>query len=236
MRTNRPAGFIPMEDPGRIRLENWALLDLIAAAYGVRANHVSGPSWIGDQSFNIEAKVPEGTQKEQLNWMLRALLEERFGLKVQGNSQTMQGFALLADKNGPKLQPAQPPPTPSPIDEEQRSNREQQAKERLAALEQRLQHNRENGAPLTGFRRGRWSSLTVQELATRLVQFTEAPVVDETGLTGRYSITIETWNNPDVPGGTIFDAVQKLGLKLEPRKITASTIVVDHVSKMPTPN
>ena len=39
-----------------------------------------------------------------------------------------------------------------------------------------------------------------------------------------------------VPGGTIFDAVEKLGLKLEPRKVTVETVVVDHVSKTPTPN
>ena len=62
MRANRQPGAIPMEDPGRIRLENWALLDLIAAAYGVRAKAVHGPSWLGDQGFDIEAKAPEGTQ------------------------------------------------------------------------------------------------------------------------------------------------------------------------------
>ena len=37
MRKMRQPGVIPMTDPGRIRLENWALLDLIAAAYRVRA-------------------------------------------------------------------------------------------------------------------------------------------------------------------------------------------------------
>jgi uncharacterized protein (TIGR03435 family) len=61
-------------------------------------------------------------------------------------------------------------------------------------------------------------------------------VVDETGLTGKYAVTIETWKNPDVPGGTIFDAVEKLGLKLEARKVTVETVVVDQVSKTPTAN
>jgi uncharacterized protein (TIGR03435 family) len=61
-------------------------------------------------------------------------------------------------------------------------------------------------------------------------------VVDETGLTGKYSVTIETWKNTDVPGGTVFDAVEKLGLKLEPRKVTVETVVVDQVSKTPTAN
>jgi uncharacterized protein (TIGR03435 family) len=37
-------------------------------------------------------------------------------------------------------------------------------------------------------------------------------------------------------GGSIFDAVQALGLKLETRKSPVDTIVIDHVEKMPTEN
>jgi uncharacterized protein (TIGR03435 family) len=103
-------------------------------------------------------------------------------------------------------------------------------------LGKRLQENRENGTPLEGFRRARWLSITTEGLATGLFQFTGVPVVDETGLTGKYSVTIEVWKNPDVPGGTIFDAVDKLGLKLEPRKTTVDIIVVDHVTKLPAGN
>lgn len=235
MRANPQPGAIPMEDPGRIRLDNWALLDLIAAAYRVRASQVSGPPWLADQGFDIEAKVPEGTRKEQLNGMLEALLEERFGLKVHRDSQTGSGFALVVGRNGPKLDPEEPL-APGLTEEEQQAKREQEAKERLAALGRRMQENRENGTPLEGFRRARWRSITAEALASNLVQFTEAPVIDETGLTGKYSVTIETWKNPDVPGGTIFDAVEKLGLKLEARKITRDRIVVDRVSRVPTAN
>jgi len=79
-------------------------------------------------------------------------------------------------------------------------------------------------------------SITTEGLAARLVRFAGAPVVDETGLTGKYSVTIETWKNADVLGGTVFDTVDKLGLKLEPRKVTVETVVVDQVSKTPTAN
>jgi uncharacterized protein (TIGR03435 family) len=61
-------------------------------------------------------------------------------------------------------------------------------------------------------------------------------VIDQTGLRGKYSVSIETWKNADLPGGTIFDAVEKLGLKLESRKVTIETVVVDQVSKAPTAN
>jgi uncharacterized protein (TIGR03435 family) len=39
-RNERPPGEIPMTGPDRVRLQNWALLDLIAAAYSVRATQV----------------------------------------------------------------------------------------------------------------------------------------------------------------------------------------------------
>ena len=119
MRNNRQAGVIPMEDPGRIRLDNWALLDLIAAAYRVRAREVSGPPWLADRGFDIEAKTPKGTQKEQLNGMLQSLLEE----KVHHNSQIKQGFALVIGKGGPKLKPAGKPLTPEQRQEHSAANR-----------------------------------------------------------------------------------------------------------------
>ena len=231
-RNNRRPGVIPMPDPGRIRLEDWALLDLIAAAHRVRASQVSGPAWLADQGFDIEAKLPEATKKEQLNEMLQSLLEERFGLKVHRETQTKTGFALVVGKNGPKLKPEEPPPSRDLSPEERQAN----ASERLAAAMKRMQENRQSDTPLEGLTTSSWTSITTEELAARLVRLVEAPVVDETGLPGKYSVSIETWKNADVPGGTIFDAVEKLGLKLERRKITLETVVVDQVSKMPTAN
>jgi uncharacterized protein (TIGR03435 family) len=220
LRNGRPPGMIPMDDPGRVRLENWALLDLIAAAYSVRATQVSGPAWLSDQGFKLEAKVPDGTPKEQLNAMLQSLLEERFGLKVHRDTRTGQGFALVLSKNGPKLKPAEPPPDPQ---------------KRVADMQKRIQENRESGT-LPGLNRANFPSITTEQLAFHLERFAEAPVADETGLTGKYHVTIETWKNADVPGGTVFDAVETLGLKLEARKMPIETVVVDQVSRTPTAN
>ena len=233
MRAGRPPGMIPMEDPGRLRLENWALLDLIAAAYGVRASEVSGPAWISDQAFDIEAKVPAGTPKEQLNAMLEWLLEERFGLKVHRETKTMQGFRLAVGKNGARLKPADP--LSQDLTPEQReAERQAQAQARREGVRKRIEESRENGEPMEGFSSATFRSITCEALASQLARFAEGPVVDETGLTGKYSVTIETWKN--APGGTVFDAVERLGLKLEPRKVTVETVVVDEVSKTPTAN
>lgn len=238
MRSQRGRGVIPMPDPGRIRLQNWVLLDLISAAYGVLATQVSGPAWISEQGFNIEAKLPTGARKEDVNAMLQSLLEERFGLRVHRESQTKQGYALVVGKNGPKLKPAEPEHAPETdlTEEEKKARATQQRQAMMAGMMERMKENRENGAPLTGLKTSSWDSITTRELADRLVRLAETPVVDETGLTGKYSVDLETWNNPDVPGGTVFAAVQKLGLKLEPRKLTVEVVVVDQVSKTPTAN
>ena len=231
MRNNRVPGAIPMPDPSRMRLQSWSLLDLIATAYSVSAGQVSGPAWISDLEFDVEAKVPEGTPKEQLNAMLQSLLEERFGLKAHRETQTKQGFALVVAKNGPKLKPAAPDPAQD-LTPEQRG---EYLQARMAEMRKHRQEMQE-GVSLNGLSTSRWDSVTSEELASRLARFTEAPVVDQTGLTGKYSVEIETWKNVEVPGGTIFDAVEKLGLKLESRKLIVETVVVDQVSRTPTAN
>jgi uncharacterized protein (TIGR03435 family) len=232
MRGNRKPGEISMASPDRVRLENWTLLDLIAAAYSVRATQVSGPDWLSGQGFDIEATVPDGTPEEELNAMLQSLLEERFGLKVHRGSQTGQGFALVVGKNGPKLKPAAPPTAPV----EGLTDEEQKAQLRLKMQADTKERAHEKLAAVGPFNAQSWDSITTEELAAQLVRFAGAPVIDETGLTGEYNVTIEATTNADVPGGTVFDAVEKLGLKLEPRKVTVETVVVDQVSKAPTPN
>jgi uncharacterized protein (TIGR03435 family) len=234
---NRPTpGMIPMTGPDRVRLQNFTLLDLIAAAYSVRTTQVSGPDWLSVQGFDIEAKLPDGTRKEDLNAMLQSLLEERFGLKVHRAAKTGPGFALVVAKDGPKLKPTVPPPAAPAeelTDEERKAQLQQKMQADMAAQKKRM---REQLATVGPFNNVGWSSITTEELAAQLVRFAGAPVIDQTGLTGEYKVNIETWSNSDVPGGTIFDAVEKLGLKLEPRKVTVETVVIDQVSRTPTAN
>ncbi len=235
MRNQRQPGLIPMTGPDRVHLENWALLDMIAAAYGVRTTQVSGPAWLSDQCFDVEAKVPDGTPKEELNVMLQSLLEDRFGLIVHRSTQTVPGYALVVGKDGPKLKPAAPPPAPAPglTGEERMAQMKQKMQADMAASKERITERAREVGP---FNTQSWDSITTEELAAQLVRSAGAPVVDETGLTGQYKVTIETWQNADDPGGTVFDAVEKLGLKLESRKVTVETVVVDRVSRMPTAN
>lgn len=230
VRSGRRPGEIPMVGADRVRLKGWALLDLIAAAYEVRAAQVSGPEWMADQIFDVEATVPEGTKKAELNGMLAALLEERFGVKVHRETQTRQGYVMTTGKGGPKLNAADPPqaPTEELTEEEKKTRMEQDSKANLQALMKRMAEN-----PGGSVSTASWKSITMEQLAAHVVG---APVVDRTGLGGTYSVTIDTSKNADGSGVSVFDAVEKLGLKLEPGKVTVEKVVVDAAAKTATAN
>jgi uncharacterized protein (TIGR03435 family) len=72
------------------------------------------------------------------------------------------------------------------------------------------------------------------------------PVIDQTGLTGKYDYRLEfaPENAPPnqdgtsgEPASTLLMAVQdQLGLKLEAKKLPVDIVVVDHIEKTPTEN
>ncbi len=63
------------------------------------------------------------------------------------------------------------------------------------------------------------------------------PAVDQTGLAGTYDFTMAFGpGSPDAGGGSVIDAVDRLGLKLELQKSPHDVIVVDHIEKSPTEN
>jgi uncharacterized protein (TIGR03435 family) len=109
------------------------------------------------------------------------------------------------------------------------------------------------------------SRITAPRLAEALSPMADRPIVDLTELKGKYEVVLDismqdimnaaraagatvpaaapgggAAGNPadsaSDPGGSLFTAIQSLGLKLEPRKSPLLTIVVDSVEKMPTGN
>ena len=98
------------------------------------------------------------------------------------------------------------------------------------------------------------SKMTVTVQRTPLSQLVDTlslvlrtPVVDETGLKGRYDITVNAAKyiaSDRQPGDPPLDPValiiigiqEELGLKLESRKVTLDLVIVDHAEKVPTEN
>lgn len=105
-------------------------------------------------------------------------------------------------------------------------------------------------------------TVTLAALADSLSRFSERPIVDQTGIQGQYDFDLEfmpenmggmrrmapmgaprpaAGDGPQADpqgeqAGTIFEALQKYGLKLEPRKAPMEALVIDHIEKAPTEN
>ncbi len=246
-------------DPGQWQANNLPLSRLIAIAYDVRSYQVSSPSWMDSERFDIIAKVPPGTTKEQFNLMLQNLLAERFRLVVHKESKDGPVYALVVAKGGvkikesPKADPAAggdaplpgPPPGPPTIGKDGMPN---------------MQMRGGRGVGLMMGPKGlrmQASRLTMARFAEILSEQVGRPVIDQTGLTAEYDLTLDFSPEglsmmkglPMPPGAeakagldaaesspNLFTAVQDLGLKLESRKAPVDLIVVDSAEKTPTEN
>jgi uncharacterized protein (TIGR03435 family) len=90
----------------------------------------------------------------------------------------------------------------------------------------------------------------MEQLAVELTRGLRQPVVDATGLQGKYEFVLYwSLDLPVSPADTGVDlpaagtplpalsgALQKLGLKMERKTIPADVLVIDHIEKRPTEN
>jgi uncharacterized protein (TIGR03435 family) len=205
------------------------LRDLIMLAYGVGAPQVQGrPNFLNGtpnspaDRFDIVARVPEGSTRDQIPLMLRALLAERFHLSVHRESKPMEIYALERGKGAPKMKES-PEGTPG------------------AARCVRSFAEREGATLAAECTHMTSADIAQQVMALAPGYFRDAPVVDLSGLSGVYDFKIE-WitaaeSNNNVPGPTMINAVeQQLGLKMERRRQTMEILVIDSLDRKPTEN
>jgi uncharacterized protein (TIGR03435 family) len=100
-------------DPGRVNWTNVSLRDILRAAYDLRDYQIAGPDWLNSTRFNIEAKLPPTTSKQQFAEMWQTLLKERFAMTVHREKRDLPAYALVVAKGGSKLPEAvdDPPAT-----------------------------------------------------------------------------------------------------------------------------
>lgn len=199
---------------------------------GINKNQVIGePSWATDDGFDIEAKVAAADLPtlakmtfEQRRTMFQEILIDRFKLVTHHETRQLPIYLLTVGKNGPKLKESTPddPASATP---------------------------RRKGMM---FSRGKVTATggTISMFITPLSRQLGRPIVDKTGLTGKYDFTLE-WTpegpaaapppaagspsaapSPDQSGPDIFTAIQEqMGLKLESTKGPVDVIIIDHIEK-----
>jgi uncharacterized protein (TIGR03435 family) len=90
-------------EAGRAEYLYLDLKSLLSYAYGVKPFQITGPDWMSTTRFDIQAKMPAGSTKEDAPKMLQSLLEERFKLVTHRTSAEHPVLALVVGKGGPKL-------------------------------------------------------------------------------------------------------------------------------------
>jgi uncharacterized protein (TIGR03435 family) len=223
---------------------------LILRAYAVDDYQISGAmDWVNSERYDIDAKFDSSAADELLKLgpndrilarqqMLQTLLTERFSLKVHRETKEVQLYVLVVAKNGPKLQEVK-------LDDTESSKSKGGPPPGTGYM---------TAGPSVGQMRG-YASL-IANLTGMLTRYLHRPVIDRTGLTGRYDFTLR-WtpdenqpqassNSQGSPGfslsglpasdptgsPTLFTAIQEqLGLKLESAKGPIEFIVIDHVER-----
>jgi uncharacterized protein (TIGR03435 family) len=244
------------DDPGRIRCEYTTLRMLLQKAYGVKSNQVLGPTWLDSAHFNIVAKLPQATTSDQIPAMFRALLADRFQLTMHRESRLLQGYSLTLAKSGIKVKGSVQAPSAAAENARSEDRRVSVGEDgfpilRPAALAK---------GPVILFRIGQArlqaSNCTMTTLAGALSNYLDSAVIDETGLPGRYEMTLYWapdagqigWLPPQsgdsgpsqgasAAEANLFVAVQQqLGLQLVSKKIPGDVLVIDHIEQTPSEN
>ncbi|MGO9260976.1 MAG: TIGR03435 family protein [Bryobacteraceae bacterium] len=257
-------------DGARVDIGNFRLMQLIMKAWDVKMYQVQGPPWLlTGQAFDIVANLPQGATKEQVPAMLQKLLEERFKLQVHTDKEPRAVYALMVAEGGSKLKQSAAPAedaAPPPGVTGSSTASVSLGKNGGGTVTDGAGHKQTvTPTPDGKFLHFEISGATLEELADGLSPLAGQPIVDATGLKGRYDVAMDISMQEVInlqkqyganqgadaggggdaskpadaasdPGSSIFTAFKSLGLKLERRKEPLVRIVVDHCEKMPTDN
>lgn len=198
-----------------VRVLNQTVTTMIMFGYGLHKKEIlNGPDWISDQRFDVDG-VPdiEGQPNlKQMQSIVRNALEERFGLKFHKEKRELTVYAVQVEKGGPKLEKSKWDPSRPP-------------------------DQSGNGGGHKQFMK--FTNNSMDEFAFGMQYFLDKPVVNQTGLPGKFDFGL-TWktdlDSTEIDAPDIFTAVkEQLGLRLEVTKAPVEAMVVDGITK-PTDN
>ena len=216
-----------MQSAHRFEVKNYTVNGLVAAAYDLNPRAISGgPAWLGSDRYNIIAVAPgdeRPTYDEQMV-MLKKLLAERFNLAFHREQKEFSLYELTVAKGGVKIKEST-----APFDEASNVT-----STLFPASSGGIDH-----ALMPAH------NITMHEFASVLQRaILDRPVVDKTGLSGRYDFDLE-WTPdesqfggmlprgvPDTAKPGLFPAIQQqLGLRIEAAKGPLAVLVIDRLER-----
>jgi uncharacterized protein (TIGR03435 family) len=181
----RDAGFNPVLPGGQYIDARTPLNFLIGFAYNIKnlsSQLVGLPDWAKERSFSVAAKPAEGfpalspaENREQVRLMMRAMLADRFRLKLHTEIRQEPVFCLEVARGGVKVKQVEAPVPP-----------EKEGPVGMALSD--------SGGRMIG------NKSTMAGLASAMALFLKQPVIDQTGLKGYYDFDVK-WSAADLPDG-----------------------------------
>ncbi len=202
-------------DPGQLTYTNVTLKNILMNAYDVKGYQIQGPGWLDSERYDVMAKIPKGATKEQFRLMLQNLAAERFKVALHRDTKEMPVYSLVVGKNGPKMKESVEDPAPKdgagseggpsagntggaalaprPLDPHGPvvSGRIPVGKDGMP----QLPPGSPKGTMMMMMNGGRFrmnaSGQTMVGLVNMLANQLGRPVIDNTGLTGKYDFTLD---------------------------------------------
>lgn len=196
--------------------ENQRIIDLLSLAYGVHPKQImNAPAWFATERWDIQGVADVDGQPDlaQIGEMLRNLLEDRLALRYHQEKREIDLYAITIAKGGPKLTPT---------------------------TSQSLLPD-QSGSTSNGQTTVRYTSNSMTDIERSLRFFLERPVVNQTGLEGRYDFKLTWTTDSSTASGdnlppSFFTAVQEqIGLKVKPTKGMVDVMMIDNATQ-PTPD
>lgn len=216
----------PRRSGDLVIMHNTQMWSMLFYAYHLRGAYqvVGYKDFPDDQRwFDLDARIGRDATEDEVRLMMQSMLEDRFKLKVHRETREIPEYQLSLGKGKPKLDPPVEGPTMT------------------VTIEDRKVPTREGTCGGSLWNDGTHvtcHAATIDKLIAQLSGNLEAPVADQTGLTGTYDLHIHyvpekrRIKNPDLElGPTIGQAVAELGLKLEKGKGPVEVLVIDHMEK-----
>ncbi len=238
-------------NPSQIRLTYLTMKDFITRAYGVKAYQVAGPDWLITERYDINATIPAGATLAQVPQMMQALLEDRFGLKMHRSQKEFAVYVLERSKRPFTLTEVQAV-TPETAGMGVAPTRTGQG----VAL------NLEGGGFFSfADSKAEGKRMSMDMLANTLTPFLGLPAINGSDIKGLYdfsfSLAPEDFSSmmmraavnrgvqvppqllaqlESMQPSSFFNALDKVGLKLEKSKAPLEVINIDELKKTPTEN